>query len=102
MTLDFSDYKGWRQKLPTMNTHTQKKQKDKKKKNKAPTHNQTKKPNKTNNKISDFHLSEQNLKKKISKSLGPQTILCDVQTRIQVYLEVLWYEYTSAKDTSTQ
>lgn len=73
MTLDFSDYKGWRQKLPTINTKKPERQKN----NKVPTHKQPKKQNKTNNKISDFHLSEQNLKKKLSKSLGPQTILCD-------------------------
>lgn len=47
MTLDFSDYKGWRQKLPTMNTHTQKKQKDKKKK-KQSTHPQSNKKNQQN------------------------------------------------------
>lgn len=47
MTLDFSDYKGWRQKLPTMNTHTQKKkQKDKKKK--QSTHPQSTKKNQQN------------------------------------------------------
>lgn len=71
----------WLQRMKTKtthheHTHTKKKPERQKKKNKAPTHNQPKKNNKTN-KISDFHLSEQNLKKKISKSLGPQTILCD-------------------------
>lgn len=63
--------------MKTKTTHHKHTKKDKKTTKHSPTNNQKKKKNKTNNKISDFHLSEQNLKKKLSKSLGPQTILCD-------------------------
>lgn len=71
MTLDFSDYKGWRQKLPTMNTHTKKKnQKDKKKKNKAPTHNQPKKNQQNQQQNFRFSLVRTEFKEKTKQIFG--------------------------------